>query len=84
MRAMPLKGIGMVFQEQSLLPNLSVAKTCYLGQEASSSGSAWSTGKGDACCSRRQLAKIGVDIDVDALTSELTFGPARWSNSPRR
>jgi ribose transport system ATP-binding protein len=28
-----LQGIGIVFQEQSLLPNLTVAETIYLGQE---------------------------------------------------
>src|ERR1700739_4036182 len=29
-----LNGIGIVFQEQSLLPNLTVAENIYLGQEA--------------------------------------------------
>src|SRR6516165_8586055 len=28
-----LNGIGIVFQEQSLLPNLSIAENIYLGQE---------------------------------------------------
>lgn len=66
-------GIGMVFQEQSLLLNLSVAENIYLGQEQQFSRMGIINWRTMHEASRRQLAKIGVDIDVTARTSELTF-----------
>ncbi|TCL71255.1 sugar ABC transporter ATP-binding protein [Rhizobium sp. BK251] len=66
-------GIGMVFQEQSLLLNLSVAENIYLGQEQQFARMGLVNWKAMHEASRRQLAKIGVDIDVTARTSELTF-----------
>jgi ribose transport system ATP-binding protein len=66
-------GIGMVFQEQSLLVNLSVAENIYLGQEGQFIRFGLVDWKGMRAAARRQLEKIGVDIDVTARTSELTF-----------
>ncbi|MCX5494520.1 sugar ABC transporter ATP-binding protein [Kaistia dalseonensis] len=66
-------GIGMVFQEQSLLLNLSVAENIYLGQESQFVRFGLVDWKAMRCAARRQLDKIGVDIDVTARTSELTF-----------
>lgn len=66
-------GIGMVFQEQSLLLNLSVAENIYLGQEQQFTRFGIVNWRAMHDASRRQLAKIGVDIDVTARTSELTF-----------
>ncbi len=66
-------GIGMVFQEQSLLLNLSVAENIYLGQESQFLRLGLVNWKAMNAAARRQLAKIGVDIDVTARTSELSF-----------
>jgi ribose transport system ATP-binding protein len=66
-------GIGMVFQEQSLLLNMSVAENIYLGQEQRFLRFGLVDWKAMNAAARRQLAKIGVDIDVTARTSELTF-----------
>ena len=66
-------GIGMVFQEQSLLLNLSVAENIYLGQEDQFVRFGVMNWTRMRAAAKRQLAKIGVDIDVTARTSELTF-----------
>ncbi|WP_413993743.1 sugar ABC transporter ATP-binding protein [Labrys okinawensis] len=66
-------GIGMVFQEQSLLLNLSVAENIYLGQEDRFIRFGLMNWRAMRAAARRQLAKVGVDIDVAARTSELTF-----------
>ena len=66
-------GIGMVFQEQSLLLNLTVAENIYLGEEQQFTRLGLMNWRGMRAAARRQLAKIGVDIDVKARTGELTF-----------
>lgn len=66
-------GIGMVFQEQSLLLNLSVAENVYFGQEAQFARFGIVNWRRMNLAARRQLEKIGVDIDVTTRTSELTF-----------
>jgi len=68
-----LHGIGMVFQEQSLLLNMSVAENIYLGQEGRFTRFGIIDGRAMRDAARRQLAKIGVDIDVAQRTSELSF-----------
>ncbi|ASR10032.1 ABC transporter ATP-binding protein (plasmid) [Rhizobium leguminosarum bv. viciae] len=67
------QGIGMVFQEQSLLLNISVAENIYLGQESQFVRFGIVDWKAMRAAAKRQLDKIGVDIDVAARTSELTF-----------
>ena len=66
-------GIGMVFQEQSLLLNLTVAENIYLGQESQFLRFGLVNWKAMNAAALRQLGKIGIDIDVTARTSELTF-----------
>lgn len=68
-----LHGIGMVFQEQSLLLNMSVAENIYLGQEDQFTRFGVVNWRAMRDAARRQLAKIGVDIDVTTRTSELSF-----------
>ena len=66
-------GIGMVFQEQSLLLNLTVAENIYLGEEGQFTRLGLVNWRAMRVAARRQLAKIGVDIDVTARTGELSF-----------
>jgi ribose transport system ATP-binding protein len=66
-------GIGMVFQEQSLLLNISVAENIYLGQEDQFTRFGLVDWRAMRAAARRQLAKIGIELDVATRTSELTF-----------
>ena len=66
-------GIGMVFQEQSLLLNLTVAENIYLGEEQRFTRLGLVNWRAMRFAARRQLDKIGVDIDVRARTGELSF-----------
>jgi ribose transport system ATP-binding protein len=66
-------GIGIVFQEQSLLPNLSVAENIYLGQEAEFVRFGLIDWKRLHAAARRQLSKVRIDLDPRKRTSELNF-----------
>ncbi|MGD9508616.1 MAG: sugar ABC transporter ATP-binding protein [Geminicoccaceae bacterium] len=72
-RAAAAMGIGMVFQEQSLLPNLRVAENILLGHE----GDAVRLGVYDwrrmSALAERQLTKLGVAISPMAITESLSF-----------
>ena len=66
-------GIGMVHQEQSLLPNLTVAENIFLDKpQAAKRGGFLRWGALEAAA-RRQLAKIDVDLPPRALVEELSF-----------
>ena len=66
-------GIGMVFQEQSLLLNMSVAENIYLGQERRFRRFGLLGCSAMRAAARAQLAKIGVDIDVATRAGDLSF-----------
>src|SRR5246127_1609158 len=68
-----LNGIGIVFQEQSLLLNLSVGENIYLGQEAEFTRLGLIDRRRLNAAARRQLDKVEVDIDPRTRTSELSF-----------
>ncbi len=68
-----LNGIGIVFQEQSLLLNLTVGENIYLGQEAEFTRLGLINRRRLNAAARRQLAKVEVDIDPRTRTSELSF-----------
>ena len=66
-------GIGMVHQEQSLLPNISVAENIYLGRERQFMRGGvirWSAMRAAA---ERQLAKVQVSVDPLRRTETLSF-----------
>lgn len=67
------KGIGMVFQEQSLLTNLTVGENIYLGNEAQFTRFGFIDWKALYSAASRQLAKVQVDIDPYIRTNELSF-----------
>ncbi len=66
-------GIGMVFQEQSLITNLTVMENIFLGFEKQfvKFGVVNWTAMADAA--RKQLAKVKLDIDPATVTAKLSF-----------
>ena len=86
-RAMPPRhGIGMVFQEQSLLTNLTVGENIYLGNErALHRAAGWCAGARSTPPPAASSHKVQVDIDPRHAAPPIsTSPPARWSSSPRR
>ncbi|MGF1623471.1 MAG: sugar ABC transporter ATP-binding protein [Alphaproteobacteria bacterium] len=66
-------GIGMVFQEQSLLPNLTIGQNLYLGAEAPFSTAGIIRWRDLYAAARRQLDKVHVTVDPATLTADLGF-----------
>ena len=65
-------GIGMVHQELSIIPDLTVAENVFLGVQQTSAGLiAWSRMKREA---RTQLASLGLDIDPGVRIGSLPVG----------
>lgn len=68
-----IHGIGMVFQEQSLLPNLRVGENIYLGAEGQFTR-AGLVGWSDLYrAAAEQLARVGADINPQRYTADLSF-----------
>ena len=67
------KGIGMVFQEQSLLTNLTVGENIYLGNEAQFTRFGIVNWKALYAAASRQLKKVQVDVDPSARADDLDF-----------
>ena len=67
------KGIGMVFQEQSLLTNLTVGENIYLGNEAQFTRYGIVDWKALYAAASRQLAKVQVDVDPRMRADDLDF-----------
>jgi len=66
-------GIGMVFQEQSLITNLTVMENIFLGFEQQFVSYGVINWKAMAAAARAQLAKVKLDIDPGMITSKLSF-----------
>ncbi len=66
-------GIGMVFQEQSLITNLTVMENIFLGFEQQFVSYGVIDWKNMADAARHQLAKVKLDIDPATITSKLSF-----------
>jgi ribose transport system ATP-binding protein len=68
-----LHGIGIVFQEQSLLANLTVAENIYLGQEKEFSRWGVILWPALRAAAKRQLEKVQLNIDPATRTAHLSF-----------
>ena len=66
-------GIGMVFQEQSLITNLTVMENIFLGYEQQFVKMGIINWKAMSEAARKQLAKVRLDIDPATVTSDLSF-----------
>ncbi|MEX5685617.1 MULTISPECIES: sugar ABC transporter ATP-binding protein [Pseudomonas] len=73
-RGATANGIAMVYQEQSILLNLSVAENLFMGREDEFSRFGCLNWKKLHRAARLQLAKVNLDIDPGLLCSELSFG----------
>ncbi len=67
------QGIGMVFQEQSLLTNLTVGENIFLGNEGQFTRLGFVNWPALYAAAARQLAKVQVDIDPRVRAGELGF-----------
>ncbi len=66
-------GIGMVHQEQSLLPNISVAENIYLGRETRFMRGGTIRWKAMRDAARRQLDRVQIAVDPARRTETLSF-----------
>lgn len=66
-------GIGMVFQEQSLILNLTVMENIFLGYEQQFVKFGVINWNAMSDAASKQLAKVKLDIDPATTTSELSF-----------
>ncbi len=66
-------GIGMVFQEQSLITNLTVMENIFLGYEQQFVRFGVIDWRAMAAAAKAQLAKVKLDIDPATITSNLSF-----------
>lgn len=66
-------GIGMVFQEQSLITNLTVMENIFLGYEHQFVRFGVIDWKAMAAAARAQLAKVKLEIDPSTITARLSF-----------
>jgi erythritol transport system ATP-binding protein len=72
-RAAMAAGIGIIHQELSLLPNLSIAENMFAGREVSRGRSLVDFGAQRAR-TREVLTRLGQDIDPDTLVADLPIG----------
>jgi len=68
-----LHGIGLVFQEQSLIPNLTVAENLLFGTEGAAVSGGWYRWKSLNGAARAELEELEIDVDPSTVTEKLSF-----------
>lgn len=77
------QGIGMVFQEQSLVANLTVAQNIYLGREKKYSKAGlvnWKEMNKDA---KKALERVDIKLEPGKKLGILIWQPEKWLRLPR-
>lgn len=67
------RGIGLVHQEQSLIPNLTVAENIFLDKTCDFFSHGWYRWKALLAAARIQLDKVELDVRPDSLVETLSF-----------
>lgn len=67
------KGIGMVFQEQSLIPNLTIAENLFLSREGALSRFGVIRRSERRRLAFKALEPVGIDLDPNTVVEDLTF-----------
>jgi ribose transport system ATP-binding protein len=67
-------GIGLVFQEQSLMLNMSIAENMFLGRESEFASFGVLNKRRLHAATRRELAKVDLDIAPSTICAKLSFG----------
>jgi ribose transport system ATP-binding protein len=66
-------GVAMVFQEQSILPTLTIAENIFLGREKEFLRFGLIDKRGMNDAARKELAKVHLDLDPATRAADLTF-----------
>ena len=66
-------GIAMVFQEQSILPSLTIAENIFLGREQEFMAYGLVSKRAMKAAARIELAKVHLDLDPGTLCANLSF-----------
>jgi ribose transport system ATP-binding protein len=66
-------GVGMIYQELSCMPQLSIAENVFLGRHLTRPGGVIAWGKMERQA-REHLAELGLDVDVTASLGSLSLG----------
>jgi ribose transport system ATP-binding protein len=66
-------GVAMVFQEQSILPSLTIAENIFLGREQEFMRFGLISKRAMKAAARVEMAKVRLDLDPGALCANLSF-----------